>query len=113
MQKFSVLFSTSGHFFIFILGAVGGLQDRRKIGKILMPNKKLAGQICLRRAIGVLNSVERSCYAAAAISGSSMFAVLALPARGSNVRNFMRALWSCDLLFPIEQPSISAISLCS
>lgn len=28
-------------------------------------------------------------------------------------RSFMRALCSCDLLFPIEHPIISAISLCS
>src|SRR5262249_35517079 len=28
-------------------------------------------------------------------------------------RSFMRALWSCDLLLPMEQPIISAISLCS
>ena len=31
----------------------------------------------------------------------------------SNVRNFIRALCSCDLLLPIEHPSIPAISLCS
>src|SRR5512146_195657 len=31
----------------------------------------------------------------------------------SRSRSFMRALCSCDLLFPIEQPIISAISLCS
>ena len=28
-------------------------------------------------------------------------------------RNFIRALCNCDLLFPIEQPTIVAISLCS
>src|SRR4029077_13850058 len=28
-------------------------------------------------------------------------------------RNFIRALCNCDLLFPIEQPTIAAISLCS
>ena len=28
-------------------------------------------------------------------------------------RSFNRALWSCDLLLPIEQPTIWAISLCS
>src|SRR4029079_18628754 len=28
-------------------------------------------------------------------------------------RNFIRALCSCDLLLPMEQPTISAISLCS
>src|SRR5579864_4204323 len=31
----------------------------------------------------------------------------------SRSRNFIRALCSCDLLFPIEQPTIAAISLCS
>src|SRR5579864_973647 len=31
----------------------------------------------------------------------------------SRSRNFIRALCSCDLLFPIEQPIIVAISLCS
>src|SRR4051812_13533844 len=31
----------------------------------------------------------------------------------SRSRNFMRALCNCDLLLPIEQPIISAISLCS
>src|SRR4051812_22957474 len=31
----------------------------------------------------------------------------------SKSRSFIRALWSCDLLFPIEHPIISAISLCS
>src|SRR5438876_3804649 len=28
-------------------------------------------------------------------------------------RNFIRALCNCDLLLPIEQPTIPAISLCS
>lgn len=31
----------------------------------------------------------------------------------SRSRSFMRALCSCDLLFPMEQASMSAISLCS
>src|SRR5215469_13400690 len=31
----------------------------------------------------------------------------------SRSRSFMRALCNCDLLFPIEHPTIEAISLCS
>ena len=31
----------------------------------------------------------------------------------SRSRNFIRALCNCDLLLPIEQPTIVAISLCS
>jgi len=51
--------------------------------------------------------------AATAISGSCTLCGFASQGRGSMERNFMRALCSCDLLLPMEQPSISAISLCS
>ena len=56
-------------------------------------NKKLAERKSyLRRAI--ISGLEEAFYAATAISGSSMFTTLWLPARGSSVRSFMRALWS-------------------
>jgi hypothetical protein len=98
---------------LFLLVASTRIDDERQIAlklstvHLVVSPGVLDG--CGGRSGGVL-----SCFHHKFLPGFHLL-VAALSARVifSKSRSFIRALWSCDLLFPMEQPIISAISLCS
>lgn len=113
-KRIDCAFLNNKHFFRVILARACRHQTDKEAGSLCQSKARRARIFAFgeRLCLGLVDRYKQI-YAATAISGTWMLAVFTLLTRGSNVRSFMRALCSCDLLFPIEQPSISAISLCS